>query len=171
MKNLLWKIYQWVNSFVFGIPVMIIRCKYASFVLCKMGKSNTIGIHLRIMGGGRISLGNDIVINRNVVLDGRKGLEIQDSVDIGEYSSIWSLQHDPNNINHECIGSKTIIEDHVWIAPHSIILPGVKICKGAVVATGSVVTRDVPELAIVAGVPAKQIGIRKNPLTYKLHKK
>ncbi len=61
------------------------------------------------------------------------------------------------------------IGDYVFIGPRAIILPGVKIGRGAVVAAGAVVTKDVPEFSIVGGVPAKQIGERKNKnLTYRL---
>ena len=54
-----------------------------------------------------------------------------------------------------------IIEDDVWIGTRSVILPGIRICKGAIVATGSIVTKDVPEYAIVGGNPAKLIKYRK----------
>ena len=111
-------------------------------------------------------MGNDIMINRNVMLDGRRGLEIGDSVDIGEYSVIWSLEHDPNDNNFDVKGGKVVIEDHVWITPRCIILPGITIGRGAVIATGSVVSKDVPPLAIVAGNPAKIVGKRKNNLDY-----
>ena len=53
------------------------------------------------------------------------------------------------------------IGDYVFIGPRAIILPGVKIGRGAVVAAGAVVTKDVPEKTIVAGVPAETIGERR----------
>jgi len=53
-----------------------------------------------------------------------------------------------------------VIEDHVWIGMRAIILPGVRIGRGAVVAVGAVVTRDVEPLTVVAGVPARVIGSR-----------
>ncbi len=53
-----------------------------------------------------------------------------------------------------------IIEDDVWIGTKAVILPGVRVGRGSVVAAGAVVTRDVPSMTIVGGVPAKAIGQR-----------
>ena len=58
----------------------------------------------------------------------------------------------------------TLIGDDVWIGTRSIIMVGVRIGHGAIIAAGSVVTKDVPEFSIVAGVPAKTIGQRFNTL-------
>lgn len=62
---------------------------------------------------------------------------------------------------------KIIVEDDVWIGMGSIIMSGVKINKGAVIAAGSVVTKDVPPYAIVGGNPAKIIKYRFNEKTIK----
>jgi len=56
-----------------------------------------------------------------------------------------------------------IIGDYVFIGPRAVIMPGVHIGKGAVVGAGAVVTKDVPEMTVVAGIPAKEI--RKRNLT------
>jgi chloramphenicol O-acetyltransferase type B len=61
-----------------------------------------------------------------------------------------------------------VIQDDAWIGAGSIILPGVTIGEGAVVAAGSVVTKDVPSYTVVAGVPArpiKRIDLEKGELT------
>jgi acetyltransferase-like isoleucine patch superfamily enzyme len=53
-----------------------------------------------------------------------------------------------------------VIEDHVWIGMRAIVMPGVRIGRGAVVAAGSVVTADVAPRAVVFGSPARTVGTR-----------
>ena len=57
----------------------------------------------------------------------------------------------------------TVIEDAVWIGMRSMIMPGVRLGEGAVIAAGSIVTKDVPPYAIVGGNPAKIIKYRFSP--------
>ena len=110
----------------------------------------------------RISIGANTNINKKCVLDGRGGLSIGNNVDIAQEVNIWTEQHDYNSPTYNSVNKRVVIEDYVWIASRATILPGVKIGRGAVV------TKDVPPLAIVAGVPAKTIGQRKNVMRYKL---
>ncbi|MDR2955363.1 MAG: acyltransferase [Prevotella sp.] len=100
-------------------------------------------------------------IGPNVRLDARKGLIIRKNTTIAADSVIWTLQHDYNDDNFKTIGEKVIINEYAWICSRSIILPGVEIGRCAVVASGAVVTKDVPDYAIVGGVPAKIIGQRE----------
>ena len=89
------------------------------------------------------------------MLDGRGGrLMIGNNVDIAQETNIWTLEHDVNDNQHSEISGDVIIEDHVWIASRVTVLPGVKIGRGAVVASGAVVTRNIPPLAIVGGITA-----------------
>lgn len=76
------------------------------------------------------------------------------------------MEHEVNDNMHKVNGADVIIDDHVWIASRVTILPGVHIGRGAVIAAGAVVSKDVPELEIWGGVPAHKIGMRKNELIY-----
>lgn len=116
----------------------------------------------------RVSVGEHTNINKKCVLDGRGGLTIGNNVDIAQETNIWTEQHDYNSPIFQAVTGRVVIEDYVWIASRATILPGVTIGKGAVVACGAVVTKDVAPFCIVAGIPAKVIGMRQNHLTYQL---
>jgi acetyltransferase-like isoleucine patch superfamily enzyme len=81
---------------------------------------------------------------------------------------IWTLEHDPQSPDFATVGGPVTIEDYAWVGCRVVILPGVCIGKGAVVAAGAVVTKDVPPYAIVGGVPARTIGERAPDLRYQL---
>lgn len=134
-----------------------------------IGKGSTIHMGTRFYDPSNITIGNDTIIGEGVVFDGRDTLRIGDHVDIASEVMIYNAEHDVHSEHFDPILGSVQIEDYVFIGPRALILPGVKIGKGAIVAAGAVVTKDVPEFAIVGGVPAKHIGDRtnKNP-QYKL---
>ena len=75
--------------------------------------------------------------------------------------------HDVQHRNFPGIYEKIKIEDYAWLGVNCVVLKGITIGKGAVVAAGAVVTKDVPEYTIVGGIPAKPIGKRTKDLDYK----
>jgi maltose O-acetyltransferase len=111
-------------------------------------------------GQPRVSIGANTWINRGCTLDLRGGLRIGDNVSIAAEVVILSADHDRDQVSFPLRFREVVIEDHVWIGMRAMILPGVHIGRGAVVGAGSVVTRDVAALAVVAGAPARQIGTR-----------
>ncbi|MHA3702349.1 acyltransferase [Jatrophihabitans sp. YIM 134969] len=115
------------------------------------------GIHV----GARSIVGND------AFLDGRRGLRIGEDVNIGGHVHVFTLQHDPHSDTFAPAGGPVVLEDHVSIGSRATILPGVTIGRGAVVAAGAVVTRDVEPMTIVGGVPARPIGPRRSSLGYR----
>ena len=157
--------------FIMNLPIYRIRYFFLKRVLKNIGKNTFVAMGLDLQGRkGSISIGNNTIINKKVVLDGRGGeLIIGNNVDIGQDTNIWTLEHDPNDDYHQVKGGRVIIDDYVWIATRVTILPGVKIGRGAVIASGSIVTKDVSEMTIVGGVPAKLIGIRKSKLKYTIN--
>jgi len=115
-----------------------------------------------------VQLGHNSIINRNVLLDGRMGLTIGNNVSISEGVAIFTLEHDPNCPEFTHCGAPIVIHDRAFIGARAIILPGVTLNEGSVVAAGAVVTHDVAAYTIVGGVPAKPIGERCTDLTYRL---
>lgn len=135
----------------------------------KIGKGSTIHTKAKFYDPRNIIIGDDTIIGEEVVLDGRTMLKIGNHVDIASEVMIYNSQHDIEDKNFTAKDEPVVIEDYVFIGPRVIILPGITIGRGAIVAASAVVTKDVPPYAIVGGVPAKIIGERKlKSLNYKL---
>ncbi len=135
----------------------------------KIGKGSTLHAGVVFYDPKNVSVGEDSIVGEGTVLDGRAKLYIGNHVDIASEVMVYNSQHDINDETFMAISKAVIIEDYVFVGPRAIILPGVTIGQGAVVAAGAVVTRDIPPYAVVGGVPAKVIGERKTKtLKYKL---
>lgn len=135
----------------------------------RIGRGSSIHMGCRFFSLKNLEIGEDTIVGEGAFLDGRSALIIGNHTDIASQVLIYNSEHDINSEDFRAIESAVEIGDYVFIGPRAIILPGVKIGRGAVVAAGAVVTKDVPDFAIVGGVPAKVIGERtlKNP-RYKL---
>ena len=93
-------------------------------------------------------------------------IEIEDNVIIGPNTVIRASNHNYADINKPIryqnhAGGKIIIKEDVWIGSNCTILPNIVIGKGSIIGAGSVVTKNIPEYSVVAGVPAKIIKSRK----------
>ena len=160
-----------LNDVVMPLPSRTIRRLFLKSALQHVGKQTNFQRHIELRKPKNIYVGDHCVFNPRIILDGRGGLQIGNHVDIAQETHIWSMGHDPHSDFHELKRGKVIIEDYVWIASRSTILPGVTIGKGAVIAAGSVVTKDVEPMTIVAGVPAVPKGTRRSKLKYSLNHK
>jgi galactoside O-acetyltransferase len=134
----------------------------------ELGDSFTLGAssHLGPHGNGRICIGNRVNTSHNDMISPIEGkVTIGDNVVIGPNVSlvpdnhVYSRTDIPIRDQGIAIG-EIIIEDDVWIGANVVILLDVRIGKGAIVAAGAVVTKNVAPYSIVAGVPAVVIGNR-----------
>lgn len=114
-----------------------------------------------------LAMGENSNVGWFTLLDARGGISIGNSVCIASYVKLITGSHDINSPTFDAKFAPIIIEDYVWICTGAIITQGVKIGKGAVVAAGAVVTKDVEPYTIVGGVPAKKIADRTTNLDYK----
>jgi acetyltransferase-like isoleucine patch superfamily enzyme len=111
----------------------------------RVGDHSNIGPYSYIGCSGFISIGNNVMISPRVSI----------------YAENHVFDSTEDTIKSQGVKRKTVvIEDDCWIAANSIILAGVTIGKGSVVAAGSVVSKDVPPYSVVAGVPARIIKSR-----------
>lgn len=174
----LWKdSVEWffLNSIISSFPSQTVRIIVLRIMGARIPMSAAVysGIEYRNPKG--LIVGEGTALGHRAILDARMGLNIGKSVCFGTEVMIWTLHHDYNDIDFKAIGGEVNIGDFVWLGSRCILLPGISIGKGAVIAAGAVVTKDVPDFAVVGGIPAKVIATRdvKNynykPNDYKLH--
>jgi acetyltransferase-like isoleucine patch superfamily enzyme len=118
--------------------------------------------NFRDMPQSGIKIGSDSLIGEYSVIRGQGGVHIGDRVYTSPFTQIIAVNHvfdDPNRpfVDQGITAQGIIIEDDVWLGAGAINTEGVRVGKGAVVAAGAVVTKDVPPHTVVGGVPAKLI--------------
>jgi len=144
-----------------------------------IGDNCEIGARLHVEDRGTLTIGHHTTIRGNTYISSVANIKIGDYVIISNHCIIRDHNSHPTSPSRRLAMSKSgfysdlwsnrhaeslpiVIKDNVWIGEKSIILKGITIEVGAIVATGSVVTKDVPPYTIVAGNPAKIVKELKN---------
>ena len=147
----------------FNIGQRRIRQALARKIIANMGENVNIEKGARFADNIHIGNYSGIGINSYV----GSGTTIGDHVMMGPDCLIYTVQHEhsstdvPMDSQGMTPVSPVIIGDDVWLGARVIIMPGVKIGNGVIVGAGAVVTKDVPDYSVVAGVPAKIVKSRK----------
>lgn len=134
--------------------------------LCKkFGSGVSISPGVLIFSPENLSVGNNVSINEFCFISSGGGLQIGNDVSVGHRVTILTSEHryDIRNKSIRTSGliyKPTIIENDIWIGAGAILLSGIHINSGSVIAAGAVVTKDVPVNTIVGGVPARKIKSR-----------
>lgn len=137
--------------------------------IAKIGKSNIHPTAI-IREGEYVTIGDNCLINHNCLIQAGKSpagyIKIGNYVHTGVNVMMMAFNHgfytrDIPTKEQDYFEAPIIINDDVWIGAGSIILSGVTIGKGAIIAAGAVVNKDVPDYAIVGGVPAKVLKYRE----------
>lgn len=133
----------------------------------RVGANPYIDKGVDIRAAGRLEVGDNVVLSRNVLINAAGSVNIGHNVMIGYSSKILSANHSipsagkgPIRLSGHNL-KPVVIEDDAWIGANAVVLPGVRIGRGAVVAAGAVVTKDVGPYTIVGGIPAKLIRERE----------
>ena len=144
-----------VNKLPFGNPR---RDKIFAKLFGKYGEKNVIKDNFVCNFGSNISIGNGCFINHGVTILDSYEVEIGNNVFIAPGVIISAVTHTLDaSKRRELIIKKVTIEDDVWIGANAVVMPGVTLHKGAVIGAGAVVTKDVDEYTVVAGIPANPI--------------
>lgn len=154
------------NYVINKIPFYFIRHFYYRYIMkIELGKGSSIHMNTFI-NRNKILIGKNSAINRGCYLDGRGKITIGDNVSISPEVHLITADHDINDPNFKYKSSMISIMDFVWIGTRAIVLPGVKIGEGAVIAAGAVVNKNIPPYEVWGGVPAKKIKNRNMNLKY-----
>jgi len=167
--KVLFNLYSWVTNILwllFDFFPQFIRGFIFKLVLKKFGNGSTIDYGTYIRYPTHVRIGEHTMINRGCRMLAsfhHKDVEIAigNNVLVAPEVCFLAAGHDYKQLNLPDTAASIVVGDYVWIGARSIILQGVTIGEGAVVAAGSVVTKDVPVYSVAAGCPAKVIKQRE----------
>lgn len=170
MRVLVGSLIAWAyNDIVGRLPSRTLRHLVLRGWLGGVGRGANVQLRCRFLNGRKVNLGPRTVVNFGCLIDGRQyPVSLGADVSIGPEASVLTLGHDPQSPDFAVKGGPVTIGDRAWIGYRALIMPGVTIGEGAVVAAGAVVTKDVPPYTIVGGNPAREIGQRSRELDYRL---
>jgi maltose O-acetyltransferase len=142
-----------------------LRRLYWRYILGFVGDGVIFWNGIKIMGPAGIRIKDHAHITSSVTLDGRGGLEIGCFTQIGFESVVLTSTHnfcalDKPIIQQGMVSAPVTIGDDVWVGARVMILPGVSIGNKVIIGAMSLVTKDIPDYAIVGGIPARLIRFR-----------
>lgn len=127
---------------------------------CHMEGDVRIGPEVTMRFPERVRIGSGTALNGKIWIDAWGPVSIGARCLFNDDISLLTAGHDVHSPRFEGVTRSIVIGDYVWLPCRIVVLPGVTIGHAAVVGTGSIVTRDVPAYAIVAGNPARVVGTR-----------
>jgi maltose O-acetyltransferase len=156
------------NHLVSHIPFAGLRMWAYRRLGLRIGEQSIIFMNTEFIDCRSATIGKGTVIGNHCCIDARGGLVIGNNVNISSYTLLIAGSHDVQSVDFAGSAQPITVEDDVWLCTHCTILAGVTVGRGAVVAACAVATKNIPPYTIVAGIPAKAIGQRKENLHYDL---
>lgn len=167
LKFLYYFLIYLMNHPIGNTPWWRLRKAFFKLLGVKIGNDTILNMNQYILMPRKLKIGSHTHINKSAILDARGRLTIGNNVSISYNVAIITGSHDCNKPQFPGRYLPIRIDDYVWIGANATILNNVRIGKGAVIAAGAVVTKDVEPYTIVGGVPAKKIGERNQNLNYR----
>ena len=156
------------NRVITHIPYNPLRIRYLRLMGAVIGERVFLYGGTEVLSPSNLVIGQNCHIGRFCQIDARGGINIGHNVCIASHTLVVTADHNIHSPNFEGRLGAVEIGDYVWLCSRVIVVKGIKIGTGAVVAAGSVVTKDVLSHTVVSGVPAVRIGSRSSDLTYDL---
>lgn len=154
----------WVlNRLIANLPLPAVRYAYYRAVCgIEIARSSSLWMGAQFTGGAldQIAIDAQCSIGYDSFWVAGAGIRLMNDVVVGHRVEFYTSDHDPDDPAFGRRDAPIVVEDHAWIGSRAILLKGVTIGRGAVVAAGSVVTKDVPPFNIVGGNPARFIRLR-----------
>lgn len=139
------------------IPSRHIRKWYYNLCGAKIEKNSVVFRNVDVLWPMGMQIDKGSSVGRYALVDARGGVYIGKNVTVAGGARLITGSHDIESKDFVAVFKPIVIKDYAWICTGATILQGVTIGYGAVVCAGAVVTKDVPDMCVVGGVPAKFI--------------
>ena len=149
------------------LPLHVLRIAILKAAGARLGRDVVFYHGYEVRAARRLRVGEKTSVGNGTVLDARGGITIGRNVNISTQVQVWTGQHDWQSPTFAFESRPVFVGDNAWLSARCIILPGVTVGNGAVVAAGAVVAKNVPDGVVVAGVPA-QIVRHRPEVAYEL---
>ena len=165
VKPLIW-LWEMFDKSVLGENVHLgvrFRRMLARRIFARCGRNFKAFHFVKLSFGYGMEVGDDVVVHRHVLLDDRGGIRIGDGASVSDYANVYSHSHhigEPRDVQTPC----TVIGRGVRIAYHATVLAGVRLAADSMVGAGAVVSRDTEPGAVYAGVPARLVRRKPEPV-------
>lgn len=156
------------NFIYYLLPTFYLKNLFLNLIGIKVDRKSYIHPKVIFYSWKNLTIKSNSVINAGCRIDNRRKISIGENVSIAHNTQIYTCGHDINSPYFDMIGKEVVIEDYVCIFSNCLIMPGVKIGRGAVIYAGSVVTKDVAPYNVVGGNPAVFIKYRNSNLSYNI---
>jgi acetyltransferase-like isoleucine patch superfamily enzyme len=159
-----------LNHVVNRIPFVGVRMRAYAALGVRFDEIATASIALGVdfWDGHGLEMGPRATIGQDCYIDARGGVRLESDASISRGVSVLTCEHVIDDPLFDVVMEAVHFGSRSWVGLGAIVLPGVQVGEGAVVAAGAVVTKSVEPYTVVGGVPARPIGSRKGPMGYEL---
>jgi acetyltransferase-like isoleucine patch superfamily enzyme len=136
------------------------RARYLRRAARGFGEGSIVGTGCRVLGAEHLEIGAGVIVARDVTLDARGDLVLEDGALVGFESVLLTHTHRSDEIGvpiqeQGMYSAPVRIGARAWLGMRVLVLPGIEIGEDAIVASGAVVTSSIPARTVAAGVPAR----------------